>query len=468
MYYLLPFKFAPINGKELITNDFGDYLFVPGGTVSRIVNREVKEDEDLYKDLQASFIISDSPIPRLLDNLSVRLATKKSFLDNYTALHIFVVTLRCNQNCVYCQASSRVCDKKGFDMSEEDLLKSIDLMYKSPSPHVTMEFQGGEPTLVSDLIMKGILYSEEKKLFNDKKVTYVICTNSVNIPEKLLEFCSNYNVVFSTSLDGPEWLHNTNRGKTDSYEKVIAGIKRVREAVGDYKVSALMTTSELSLNYPKEIVEAYRANGFNSMFIRSLNPYGLAKDNDDWPLYFDRFIDFYKEALEHIIEINKSGETFIEELTTMILKKILTPFSIGFVDLQSPSGIVNGVVVYNYDGYVYASDESRMLAENGDYTFRLGKITDSYEDIFYGKRVQELSRVWATEYVAGCSDCAYQSICGADPVRNYSTQGDEYGYRPESNLCKKNKTIIEHVFTLLDTRREELMPIFQRWITGVE
>lgn len=353
-------------------------------------------------------------------------------------------------------------------MSEEDLLKSIDLMYKSPSPHVTMEFQGGEPTLVSDLIMKGILYSEEKKLLTDKKVTYVICTNSVNVPANLLDFCSNYNVVFSTSLDGPEWLHNTNRGKTDSYEKVIAGIKRVREAIGDYKVSALMTTSELSLSYPKEIVNAYRANGFNSMFIRSLNPYGLAKDNEDWPLYFDRFIDFYKEALEYIIEINKSGETFIEELTTMILKKILTPFPIGFVDLQSPSGIVNGVVVYNYDGYVYASDESRMLAENGDYTFRLGKITDSYEDIFYGKRVQGLSRVWATEYVAGCSDCAYQSICGADPVRNYSTQGDEYGYRPESTLCKKNKAIIEHVFTLLDTRREELMPIFQRWITGVE
>ena len=46
MYYILPFKFAPINGKELITNDFGDYLFVPRGTVSRIVNKEVKEDEE--------------------------------------------------------------------------------------------------------------------------------------------------------------------------------------------------------------------------------------------------------------------------------------------------------------------------------------------------------------------------------------------------------------------------------------
>ncbi len=353
-------------------------------------------------------------------------------------------------------------------MTREDMFRAIDLMFKSPSPHLTMEFQGGEPTLVPELLMAGILYAEEKNKDFNKHITYVICSNSVNVPASLLEFCIQYNVVFSTSLDGPEFLHNKNRGKTDSYQKVISGINKVRNVIGEYKVSALMTTSELSLNYPKEIIDAYRENGFNSIFIRSLNPYGLAKDNEDWPKYFERFTSFYKEALEYIIEINKSGEFFIEELTTMILKKILTPFPIGFVDLQSPSGIVNGVVVYNYDGYVYASDESRMLAENGDYRFRLGKITDKYEDLFYGQRIQEISRYWATEYIAGCADCAYQSICGADPVRNYSTQGDEYGFRPNSTLCKKNKNIIEHIFTVLDTRRDELMPIFQRWITGVE
>lgn len=228
MYYLLPFKFSSLNGKELLTNDFGDYLFVPRGTVSRIVNREITDEEDLYKDLQGAFMISDRPVPRLLDNLSVRLATRKSFLDNYTALHIFVVTLRCNQNCIYCQASSRSCDKKGYDMSYEDLCRSVDLMYKSPSPHITMEFQGGEPTLVSELIMKGILYSEEQNITAGKKVTYVICTNCVNVPDELLDFCAKYNVVFSTSLDGPEWLHNQNRGRSDSYQKVIAGINKVR------------------------------------------------------------------------------------------------------------------------------------------------------------------------------------------------------------------------------------------------
>ena len=134
--------------------------------------------------------------------------------------------------------------------------------------------------------------------------------------------------------------------------------------------------------------------------------------------------------------------------------------------MQTPAGIVNGVVVYNYDGYVYASDESRMLAEYGDYTFRLGHVTDKYEDLFYGRKVQELSRLWATEYIAGCADCAFQSICGADPVRNYSTQGDAFGFRPTSTFCSKHKAVIEHLFSLLFDRRAEVLPIFLSWIIG--
>ena len=131
---------------------------------------------------------------------------------------------------------------------------------------------------------------------------------------------------------------------------------------------------------------------------------------------------------------------------------------------ETPAGIINGVIVYNYDGYVYASDESRMLAENKDFTFRLGKISDKYEDLFYGKRAQELSRIWATECIAGCSECAYQSICGADPVRNYSTQKDPYGYRPASLLCKKYKAIIEYLISLIIERESEVLPIFKRWL----
>ena len=466
MYYLLPFRFERINNKELLINEVGDYLFVPNGTVSKIINREIMIDSSIYKDLLSSFFISERPIPSLIDNLASRLRTKKSFLDEFTALHIFVLTLRCNHNCIYCQASSRDDLGTGYDMNEADLIAAVNLMFQSPSSSYTMEFQGGEPTLSPKLLKLGIELAEELNKIYCKEITYVLCTNSINLTDEVLSICEDYAVLISTSLDGGETLHNKNRGKADSYSRVIGGINKARERLGYDRVSALMTASEESLNYPKEIIDSYIENGFNSIFLRALNPYGLASKYSDWDEYYVHFIEFYKEALDYILELNKKGLFFIEEFTALIVRKILTPFSIGFVDLQSPSGIVNNVVVYNYDGYVYASDESRMLAEHNDYTFRLGHVKEDYNHIFYGQKVQEIAQIWSTEILAGCSDCVFMSYCGADPVRNHSTQGDMYGFRPNSSFCKKHKEIMKHIFTLLDERETEVLSIFKNWITN--
>lgn len=463
-YSLLPFRFDRILDKEILVNEVGDYLVTPIGTSQRIVERKLNEDEELYKDLIANFFISDTLIPSLIDNLATRYRTKKAFLDNFTALHIFVLTLRCNQNCIYCQASSRVSDQSECDISFETLDYAINHMFHSPSPSLTMEFQGGESTLVPEKLRYAIEKAEEINSLQKRNITYVLCTNSVNLSSEILSICKQYKVLISTSLDGPEFIHNHNRGKSDSYQKVLKGISLAREELGQDNVSALMTTSHLSLDYPKEIIDSYIENGFYNIFLRALNPYGLAYGNDDLVDYYQRFIEFYKQALDYIIEINKKDIFFEESFTCLLLKKILTPFPIGFVDLQSPAGIINGVIVYNYDGYVYASDESRMLAEKGDFTFRLGNVKDSYNNIFYGKTTLEIARTWSNEALAGCSDCAYQVYCGADPVRNYSTQNDMEGFRPNSLFCKKNKEIIEHIFSLLINRNDEVMPIFKKWI----
>ena len=47
MYYLLPFRFHVMHGKELLINDLGDFLVVPRGSVGRIVNREIDTDVGL-------------------------------------------------------------------------------------------------------------------------------------------------------------------------------------------------------------------------------------------------------------------------------------------------------------------------------------------------------------------------------------------------------------------------------------
>lgn len=462
-YRLLPFTFEQISGKDVLINELGDMIIAPAGTSLQIANHAPIEDS-LYKSLVANYFITEDIVPTCFDVYASRLAEKKRFLDNFTALHIFVLTLRCNQNCVYCQASSQAENQQACSMSKETMASAVQLMFKSPSPVLTMEFQGGEPSLEPSLLRFGIEQAEELNKTERREMRYVLCTNSIRLTDEVMEICKQYNVLISTSLDGPSYLHNSNRGKIDSYEKVVAGITKARSVLGDDRVSALMTTSEQALEYPIEIVDEYIKLGFNCLFIRALNPYGLAAANSNWKRYTDRFIEFYKTALDHIIEINKQGTFFVEEYSAIILRKMLTPYNTGFVDLQSPAGIINSVLVYNYDGYVYASDESRMLAEFKDYTFRLGKVTDSYESIMQGKAVRSCASVWANESLAGCSDCAWKVYCGADPVRNYSTQGDSYGYRPSSLFCYKNKAIIEHLVKLIIERHDEVMPVFKSWL----
>ena len=84
-YHLLPFRFHQINEqKEIIVNETGDFLIVPNGTVSKIVNHELnyEEDNELYCDLLANFFISEEIVPPLIDVLATKYRTKKSFLDN--------------------------------------------------------------------------------------------------------------------------------------------------------------------------------------------------------------------------------------------------------------------------------------------------------------------------------------------------------------------------------------------------
>jgi hypothetical protein len=125
-----------------------------------------------------------------------------------------------------------------------------------------------------------------------------------------------------------------------------------------------MTTTQASLAQPVEIVDEYVRLGFESIFLRSISPYGFAVKRGMADRYhMGEWLEFYKRGLSHIIELNRRGIPLREEFAAIILQKICTPWPTGYVDLQSPAGIGIGGIVFNYDGDVYASDASRMLAE---------------------------------------------------------------------------------------------------------
>ncbi|QJD95473.1 His-Xaa-Ser system radical SAM maturase HxsB [Mucilaginibacter robiniae] len=471
VYFLLPFRFHRLNDrKEVLVNEVGDHLVVPTGTAARIVQRKLRrEDEaELYGDLIAGFFIAEQQLPPLIDVLATRYRTKKSFLDQFTSLHLFVITLRCEHTCHYCQVSRVTSNKDEFDMRYEHINKGIDLMLRSPGEYLTMEFQGGEALLAFDKIVYAIERTKPLALEKGKQMTYVICTNLAVLDEDVLAYCQANNVLLSTSLDGPGFIHNQNRRRpgNNSYELTIKGIEMARQWLGPGNLSALMTTTNLSLDHPLAIVDEYFQQGFRSIFLRPISPYGFALKNEKKNKYeIERFITFYKTALQHILNYNRDGEFFREEYATIILKKILTPFPVGYVDLNSPAGSITNAILFNYDGAVYASDESRMLAESGDYTFRLGHLdTHDYEAVFYGEKAQELADVMVNEALPGCSECAFQSYCGADPVHNHATQGSVWGYRPTSTFCQKNMELIRYLIELMDSD-PQVKQIFEGWVS---
>src|SRR5262249_31236305 len=198
------------------------------------------------------------------------------------------------------------------------------------------------------------------------------------------------------------------------------------------------------------------------------SPYGFAvKPRLKTGYDTDAFLDFYARALTYIIELNRKGTFFVEGCAQLLLTRMLTPFSTGYVDLQSPAGAGISAVVYNHDGDVYVSDEARMLAEMGDKTFRMGSVhADSYEAMFGGPLLRTLVDASCVESLPGCADCALQPGCGADPVENYAKQADIVGHRPTSDFCRRNMGVMKHLLGLYHRGDDELRRIFWSWVNN--
>ena len=469
-YRILPFRFIRRSEDEyFLTNLVGEFVRLSRKDFLSFIRYRLPEDSSVYRELiSRHFLASDGKID--LDLIASKLWTKKSFIAGFTKLHIFVLTLRCNNSCTYCQASRQNVDAPSFyDMDKATARASVRLMMQSPCKDITVEFQGGEPLLNFEVLKEIVLYTKKLNEDRQKNISFVVCTNLSLLDENKLDFLALHDIGVSTSLDGPAQIHDRNRCrniKDASHEVVVQRLLRVQEKLGRQKVSALMTTTRDSLHHSKELIDEYIKLGIGSIFIRSLNPYGFAiKTKKSIGYSVDEFVQFYKECLDYILEINKKGFFFPEAFATLLLRKILTPWPVGFVDLQSPTGNGFGVTVYNYDSEVYASDESRMLAEMGDTTFHLGNVLrDSYQKIFFGEVMQLLASTGTAETLAGCTDCAYVPYCGADPVRHYATQGDAYGNRTTSDFCKKNKAILDLIFEKIFSEDPIVMAIFWSWV----
>ena len=468
-YQLLPFKFISLDdSRYVLVNMAGDFLTVDEPDLRALVDHSLSSGEATYRELRARHFLTDTESSVAKELLAIKVRSRYRMLPEFTGLHMFVASLRCEHSCPYCQVSRQSTDKTRYDMSETTAEKALGLVFRSPSKTIKIEFQGGEPLLNFPIVEHVVRRAKAINHGFDKNLVFVIATNLALIDDRILDFCEEHDIQISTSLDGPKDLHNKNRPRPggDSYERAIAGIQRARKSLGRDKVSALMTTTAASLGRINEIIDEYVEQGFAGIFLRPLSPFGFAVKTKSFSKYsVQEWLEFYKTGIRYIIDLNKKGLSFSEFYAQTILKKMLTCDSPGYVDLMSPAGIGIAGVVYNYDGDVYASDEGRMLAESGEKQFRLGNVmSDSYEDIFLSDALLDPIEQSFAKSVPMCSDCAFEEYCGSDPVYHWATQRDAVGKKPNSGFCARNMEIIRFLISTMEAD-PFAKQLFLKWAT---
>lgn len=468
-YTLLPFRFRRLpfdRTRALVTNLAGDWLICAHADLGDLIKGTLDSEHPLIKDALGRFLVAKDPSRSALTPLISQMRTRKAYLAQGPKLHIFVVSLRCHHTCTYCQVSRRPLGDSAFDMASDAGSLAVERLFEWPGKELTVEFQGGEPLLHFDRVKMLTEAIVHRNRTEGRQLRFVIASTLHDLTDDQLAFMREHRFALSTSLDGPDWLHNANRPRPekDSHRRTIEGIERGRRALGDDAVSALTTLTRKSLDHPTAIIDEYRTRGFNAISLRPLSPYGFALKTAGRNGYaMADFLRFYRTALDHLVTLNHSGFPMVETYGQMLLSQLITPFSHGYVDLRSPTGAGLGAMVYDFDGRVYPSDEARMLAAMGDASFSLGSVHDSVQDWLASPAMARIMEAGVAESLPTCSDCAYVPLCGADPVDHYARQKDPVGHRPTSSFCARQMGLFDLFIEQWETGSGAMRAMLEDW-----
>lgn len=452
------------DGLTVVSSDTGEFALLRRGELALARGGEAAPSEGWVRDLRSKGLLGEADATTPLQLTAVR--TRKSFLAEGPSLHIFVVTLRCDHSCQYCQVSRASDSAAGFDMSHADARMAVDRMFESPSPFLTVEFQGGEPALRFDLVRDVVEMVNAKNLEEGRAISFAMVSTLHHLTDEDLAFCRDHQIHLSTSIDGVAELHNRQRPNPsrDSWQRTVESIARVRAVMGTDAIAALPTLSRQAMQDMRAVVDTYVELGFRSIFLRPISPYGFArKTAKSLGATVDAFLTAYAEALDYILDLNAQGIEIEETAAAVMLRHILTPFHSGYMDLRSPAAAGLGVLVYNYDGLVYPSDEARMAAETGDRRFALGRVDDSLDALLASEAMTWLGQGAIAEALPKCRECAFVPYCGADPVHHAFTQGGPIGDRDASDFCQRQTGLFNTLFRKLHEADEETMRTFTAW-----
>jgi len=456
------FSFLNIDKKRvLVTTEHGAWVVLNKQEFNLLKDGRLNEDLNLFTVLEDKGVVVTN---KNTERIAQMYRDRFHHLFNGISLHIVVPTLRCNQKCVYCHASSVSATEKGYDMDKKTAKSVVDFIFQTPSPFATIEFQGGEPLLNFDIVKYIVEYAKQKNKSSKsdrngwfagrKNICFTVATNFMAMNEEKLEFLMENDVRLSTSLDGPKKLHDKNRPYMgSSYKTATRWIDAIKNEYSyGFFDSALPTITRFSLKYPKQIVDEYVKWGFKHVRMRPLNIAGMAADSWSKIGYTaEEFVKFWKEYLDYVLKINKKI-WFVDDDTVFMLRRILTLVPPLNACLGAPCGACTIQAAYNQWGDVYTCDEARACE-----LFKLGNVKQkTYKEIFTSN--EAVNFVGLTSMTSSaCDNCVWHPFCSPCLVSSYGSQKNVIPKLPSDFLCNTRRMQLEYLFKKLLGKEQKIL-----------
>lgn len=158
-----------------MTNDLGRYIFLTKDEFLRFVTNKLDPQEELAGRLKDEYFLYEGSTYDFVEKAGAEFREYRRNLFQGASLHIFVLTKQCNQQCVYCQASTDL--DRHTKMTLETAEKAVDIALQAPSHFLTFEFQGGEPLMNFETLRHIVEYTKAQQ--TDKEIEFSLVSKDI-------------------------------------------------------------------------------------------------------------------------------------------------------------------------------------------------------------------------------------------------------------------------------------------------
>jgi uncharacterized protein len=363
-------------------------------------------------------------------------------------LHIVVPTRRCNLNCTYCHMYPQPIDSPRVttDLQPHTIPLIARFILSSPRPHLSIEFQGGEPFLNFPAIVTTMETVNQLNEPLGKAIKFSIVSNLMVATDEHLAYCQQHKVGISYTLNGPRTIHDlfrVTRGGTGSHEIVMRKIEHINaQFPGLLAPYPLCVVTEDNMCDLRTMIDYYYDLGFTDIGLIHLKNLGNAIGRVSFNM--KQYIPHYVDLLDYIYEKNSSSDkSYSERLVRIALMKILGHTNPLFVDWRNPIGYLSNCIVYDTDGELLPVDEARSLRD----VFSLGNVHDmTYDDLIRRRSSFVTLNRSIRDQNTICRECTYNPYCGVSPVLHYSKTGQPLPEPHVSDECVLILALFDWIF----------------------